>query len=66
MPGDGNSEHIIPSGNEVIEDFFDNISLIRDVEPAVAEALKELYRSDNISKESILRALQTLRERPSS
>lgn len=45
MPEENNiSESTIPSGEEVIKKFFENIKLISNVEPSIANALKKLFR----------------------
>jgi len=60
------SESTIPSGEDVINDFFNNLASIPEIEPSIAKVLKKLHDEDNLSKQSILNALEALREGSSS
>lgn len=55
-------EPIIKSGEEIVKEFFDNISSIPGVDPAIAEVIKKLNIEGTISKQAIIDALKTLRE----
>ena len=50
------------SGEEVIEQFFENVISVPGVDPAIAETLRNLYKVGNLSKQSILDALKEMRE----
>ncbi|MBM4055669.1 MAG: hypothetical protein FJ264_13615 [Planctomycetes bacterium] len=57
-----NHEPIIPSGEEAIKEFFDKLASIPKVNPTIAEVLKKLHNDDNLSKQTIIDALKSLRE----
>lgn len=52
----------VPSGEEVVKEFFENIASVSEVDPAIAETLRNLYKVVNLSKQSILDALKEMRE----
>lgn len=56
------SEPVIKSGEEIVKEFFDNISSIPGVDPVIAEVIKKLNTEGTISKQAIIDALKTLRE----
>lgn len=56
------SEPIIKSGEEIVNEFFDNISSIPGVDPAIAEVIKKLNVEGTISKQAIIDALKILRD----
>lgn len=60
------SENTIPSGEEVINDFFNKLASIPEIEHSIAKVFKKLHDEGNLSKQSILNALEALREGGSS
>lgn len=54
---------IIPSGEEIVKSFFDNISSLQGIEPTIAEALKTLNAEGNLTKQAILDVLKTFRDK---
>lgn len=61
MIDNNTSEPVIPSGEEIVKEFFDNIVDIPGVDPTVAQAIKRLNDEGRLSKQSILDALKVLR-----
>jgi len=53
---------IIPSGEEIVKSFFDNISSLQGVDPTIAEALKTLNAEGKLTRQAILDVLKTLRD----
>ena len=62
MTGNKTPELRVLSGEEVVEQFFENITSVSGVDPAIAETLRNLYKAVNLSKQSILDALKEMRE----
>ena len=56
-------EKSVKSGKEILDDFFDNLEEIQNVEKSIAEALKKLYQEGNFTDNRITNALQELREK---
>ena len=61
---ENSSEHesIIPSGEDVVNEFFNRVAAIPKVNPVIAEVLKKLHHNGNLSKQTILDALKSLRK----
>lgn len=55
-------ESIIPSGEDVVKEFFEKINSIPGVTPAIAEVFKKLHHDGNLSKQTIIDALKSLRK----
>ena len=62
MTGNKTPELRVLSGEEVVEQFFENITSVSEVDPTIAETLRNLYKANNLSKQSILDALRKMRE----
>ena len=52
----------VKSGKEVLEDFFKDISNIKNVDKAIAEALSDLYIKGKLTDVNIKNGLQKLRD----
>lgn len=52
----------VKSGKEILDDFFKEISTIKDVDKGIAEALVSLYEQGKFSDINIKNALQILRD----
>ena len=55
-------EKEIKSGGEVLSDFFENISSLKDVNEKVIEILSRLFKDDKLTKTNLINELETLRE----
>ena len=62
MTGNKTPELRVLSGEEVVEQFFENITSVSEVDPTIAETLRNLYKANNLSKQSILDALRKMLE----
>lgn len=56
------SEDNVKSGKELLNDFFDNITAIENVDEKIARTLSELYKNGKLSDKSIVNELQKLRD----
>lgn len=52
----------IKSGKELCDDFFESLSGRKDIDLQVADLLKDLYSTGNLTKEKILQGLESLRQ----
>lgn len=52
----------VKSGKEILDDFFENIDKIENVEPEIAKMLTKLYNDDKLTDTNVKNELQTLRE----
>ncbi|PRX39672.1 hypothetical protein [Salegentibacter salegens] len=52
----------VKSGKEILDDFFENIDKIENVDPEIAKMLNKLYKDDKLSDTNVKNELQTLRE----
>lgn len=55
-------ESIIASGEDIVNEFFNKVASIPKVNPAIAGVLKKLHHDGNLSKQTIIDALKSLRE----
>lgn len=55
-------EEKVKSGKEILDDFFENIDKIENVDPEIAKMLNELYNDDKLTDTNVKNELQTLRE----
>jgi uncharacterized membrane protein len=55
-------EERVKSGKEILDDFFENIDKIENVDPEIAKMLNKLYKDDKLSDTNVKNELQTLRE----
>ena len=53
----------VKSGKEILDDFFTNISQIKDVDKALAESLTNLYNQGKFSDTHVKYELSNLREK---
>jgi len=51
----------IPSGDEVIQDFFENLNKVPGLDPVIADTLQKLYKQGQLKKQAILEAMRKLR-----
>lgn len=52
----------VKSGKEILDEFFDNLKKIPDVDERIANLLIELYGDDKLTQTNISNALHELRE----
>jgi len=51
----------IPSSDEVIQDFFENLNKVSGLDPVIANTLQKLYQQGQLKKQTILEAMRKLR-----
>ena len=51
----------IPSSDEVIQDFFENLNKVTGLDPVIANTLQKLYQQGQLKKQTILEAMRKLR-----
>jgi len=52
----------IKSGKEILDDFFDNLEEVENVDKDIAKMLVELYQNDTLTDKKVINELQKLRE----
>ncbi|MDP2681987.1 MAG: hypothetical protein Q8P28_04150 [Deltaproteobacteria bacterium] len=52
----------VKSGKEILEDFFNNIQNIANVDKNLAHSLADLYKENNLTEKKVINKLQELRE----
>ena len=52
----------VKSGKEILDDFFDNIENIKDIDPEIAKLLSRLYYEDSLTEKMVKNELEKLRE----
>lgn len=52
----------VKSGKEVLDDFFNDLPSLANVDSAIANSLVELYKNDKLSDTNIKNSLSKLRE----
>jgi len=52
----------VKSGKEILDDFFDNIEEIENVNKDIAKMLVDLYQNDKLTDINVKNELQKLRE----
>lgn len=55
-------EEKVKSGKEILDDFFNRIEEITDVDKNIASMLAQLYKDDRFTDTNIKNELQKLRE----
>jgi hypothetical protein len=55
-------DSVIKSGKEILDDFFNTIEQIPEVDSKLASRLKELYRENKLTSTNLSNALSELRE----
>lgn len=51
----------VKSGKEILDKFFQEISLIKDVDKKIAESLAELYTNGKLTDKNVINELQKIR-----
>ena len=51
----------IPSSDEVIQDFFENLNKVTGLDPVIANTLQKLYQQGQLKKQTILETMRKLR-----
>jgi hypothetical protein len=54
-------EKKVKSGKEILDDFFNEISSIENVDNTIAESLFELYRQGKLTDKNVVNELQKIR-----
>jgi len=54
-------EKKVKSGKEIVDDFFENISKLENVDPDIATMLTELYKADKLTDTNVKNELFKLR-----
>ncbi|PHQ27716.1 hypothetical protein [Leeuwenhoekiella nanhaiensis] len=52
----------VKSGKEILDDFFNEIEEIQDVDIDIAKMLSELYQNDKLTDTNVKNELQKLRD----
>lgn len=55
-------EDKVKSGKEILDDFFDGIEEIEDVDKDIAKMLSKLYQEDKLTDTNVKNELQKLRD----
>jgi len=53
----------VKSGKEILDDFFTNLSQIKNVDKGLAESLSSLYNQGKLSDTKVKNELSNLREK---
>jgi hypothetical protein len=53
----------VKSGNEILEEFFTDISNIQNIDNALSESLANLYRQGKLTDTNLKNELQRLRDK---
>lgn len=54
-------EKKVKSGKEILDDFFNEISSIENVDNMIAESLSELYMNGKLTDKNVVNELQKIR-----
>jgi hypothetical protein len=54
-------ENKVKSGKEILDDFFNHISSIENVDNKIAESLSELYRQGKLTDKNVVNEFQKIR-----
>lgn len=52
----------VKSGKEILDDFFENITEIKDVDKDIAQMINTLYQDNKLTDINVKNELQKLRE----
>lgn len=55
-------EKKVKSGKEILNEFFEHIDKIENIDPEIAKMLAKLYDDDKLTDTNVKNELQTLRE----
>lgn len=58
----GTMEDKVKSGKEILDDFFDSIEEIENVDKDIAKMLSKLYQEDKLTDTNVKNELQKLRD----
>ncbi len=53
----------VKSGKEILDDFFNGIENIENVDSGIAKMLSKLYKEDSLTEKAIKNELDILREK---
>jgi pyrimidine operon attenuation protein/uracil phosphoribosyltransferase len=53
---------MIKSGKEILDDFFESLEEVENIDKDIAKLLVELYRDDKLTDTNVKNELQKLRE----
>ena len=53
----------VKSGKEIVDDFFNNIQNVKDVDKDIAKSLEDLYNQGKFTDTNVKNLLQNLREK---
>lgn len=56
-----NMENNIKSGTEILDEFFHNLGELKNVDPKIAELLKDLYLEGALTESRVKNGLEVLR-----
>jgi hypothetical protein len=51
----------VKSGQEILNDFFETIEAIKNVDPKIAQLIAQLYKGDSLTDKAIKNGLEQLR-----
>lgn len=49
------------SANEILQEFFENLEKLPDIDPSVAVAIKKLWSEGSLTRDEILTTLELMR-----
>jgi len=55
-------EHRVKSGKEILDDFFNTITVIEEVDVKIANSLNELYTQGKLTDKNVVNELQKIRQ----
>jgi len=55
-------ENNVKSGKEILDEFFENVDKIENVDQEIAQMLVRLYKDNKLTDINVKNELQTLRE----
>lgn len=59
-------ENIIKSGVEILDEFFENLRDLENIDPQIAELLKDLYLKGTLTEARVKNELEKLRNEKKS
>lgn len=51
----------VKSGQEILNDFFETIEAMKNVDPKIAQLIVQLYKGDSLTDKAIKNGLEQLR-----
>ena len=61
-----NMENTIKSGVEILDEFFENLGDLENIDPKIAELLKNLYLEGTLTESHVKNELEKLRNEKNS